>query len=405
MRFPKLSELDKDQSAIYNGAPPEGTVMIVGPPGTGKSVIAFHRAHLLEKLRRNPRVVMFNNVLVRYTSSRGGVAESVEVSNLHSWAMRWWSKIIGKRNAMPPMVDGERYTHDWVEIQLAATRHAVESRGSDAVNWGHIIIDEGQDFPPSMYACLKMTMMAANMAGAEPKLAVTVLADENQRLTPNKNSKLEEIRQNLGLHADDRNVFVLKKNYRNTREVAEFAGSFYVGLPTGKPENPSRAGDKPQVSIIGRENHGKFLNSCADKIARYAKLRRTEEIAVITMRDSDRASMLNRLQKKLESEAVEIQSYSSKDKTLKAEKLTFDKPGRVTLLNSASAKGLEFDAVFIIDPGALMSLGSGDLNVKMTLYVLCSRSRNFLNIMLVENEHAKRLLEWVPAGLYEREIL
>lgn len=405
MRFPKLSELDRDQSAIYNGAPPEGTVLIVGPPGTGKSVIAFHRAHLLEQIGRSPRVIMYNKVLVQYTSSRGNVASNVKVSTLHNWAYGWWIRVVRNNRARPPTVAGNRFTHDWTAMQLEAVRQATSDSGARAVNWGHLIIDEGQDFPPSMYACLQLTMNVANATGAQPKLAVTVLADENQRLEPSRNSKIDEIRQALGLHVDDRNVFHLNKNYRNTREVAKFAACFYVGLATGKPTNPTRTGDLPMVSVIARDTHGKFLNACADKIAMYAKLRRTEEVAVLTMKEKARESIFNRIRTKLEGESIEVQSYSSSNEALRAQDLAFDRPGHVTVLNAASAKGLEFDAVFIVDPGALMSAGSGDLNVKMTLYVLCSRARSYLNVMLLGDDNARRLMEWVPDALYRKEDL
>ena len=405
MRFPKLSELDRDQSAIYNGAPPEGTVLIAGPPGTGKSVIAFHRAHMLQQVRRNPRVIMYNKVLARYASSRGNVASTVPVSTLHSWVFGWWSRVTKRRNATPPAVDGERFTHDWAAIQAETVVQATTKAGAQAVNWGHLVIDEGQDFPPAMYACLQLTMSVANAAGAMPRMAVTVLADENQRLMPNKNSTIEEIRRTLGLNADDRNMFLLRKNYRNTRQVAQFAACFYVGLPTGQPDLPSRAGDLPLVSLVSRETHDKFLNACAEKIARYAKLKRTEEIAILVMRDSVRKSMFNRMKAKLQDERIEVQSYSSSDDALSAESLNFDKPGHVTVLNYASAKGLEFDAVFVVDPGALMSNGSADLNVKMTLYVLCSRARSFLNVMLLDDDNAKRLLGWLPDVVYEKETL
>jgi DNA helicase-2/ATP-dependent DNA helicase PcrA len=405
VRFPKLSELDRDQSAIYNGAPPEGTVLIAGPPGTGKSVIAFHRAHMLQQVRRNPRVLMFNKVLARYASTRGNVASAVPVSTLHSWVFSWWKRVTKHRHATPPTVDGEKFTHDWTAIQAETVVQATTKAGAQAVNWGHVVIDEGQDFPPAMYACLQLTMNVANAAGATPRMAVTVLADENQRLTPNKNSTIEEIRRTLGLNADDRNVFLLRKNYRNTRQVAQFAACFYVGLPTGQPDLPSRAGDLPLVSLVSRETHDKFLNACAEKIARYAKLKRTEEIGILVMRDSVRKSMFNRMKAKLQDERIEVQSYSSSDDALSAESLNFDKPGHVTVLNYASAKGLEFDAVFVVDPGVLMSNGSADLNVKMTLYVLCSRARSFLNVMLLDDDNAKRLLGWLPDVVYERETL
>ena len=405
MRLPKLSELDRDQSAIYNGAPPEGTVLIMGPPGTGKTVIAFHRAHLLSEIGRNPRVIMYNKVLAKYASSRGNVAQKVEVSTLHKWAYGWWRKIGG--NSQPPTVDGDRFAHDWFAIQGAAAQKVASLKGANLVNWGHLIIDEGQDFPPSMYECLNLTMKIANSFGSKPSLALTVLADENQRLTPTRNSKIEEIRVSLGLHVSDRNVFSLKKNYRNSREVAEFAGCFYVGLATGIPTTPTRSGDKPVVSLVSRDSIGKFLNACVDKIVRYAKVHRTQEIAVIVMRDKIRSSMYNRLKEKFNEENIEVQSYTSReDQELPAELLSFDKPGHITVINAASAKGLEFDAVFIVDPCALMAAaGSEDLNVKMTLYVLCSRARAFLNVMLLEDDNAKKLLQWVPTGLYEREVL
>lgn len=406
MRFPKLTELDKDQAAIYNGAPPEGTVLIVGPPGTGKSVIAFHRAHMLQQLKRDPRVIMYNKVLRRYTSSRGSVASDVEVSTLHSWAGGWWSGLLRRRFARLPTVDRDGYALDWAAIQVHAVEQASSQGGAQVVNWGHLVIDEGQDFPPSMYACLQLTMNVANASGASPKLAVTVLADENQRLTPSKNSTINEIRQNLGLHAGDRNVFSLKKNYRNTRQVADFAKCFYVGLPTGKPDAPSRTGDLPAVSVVAADTHKKFLTACAEKIAKYARLRRTEEIAVLVMREAVRGPMLNRLKARLEGEKVAIQSYSSSDEEFKdADALTFDKPGHITVLNAASAKGLEFDAVFVIDPGSLMSAGSADINARMTLYVLCSRARSFLNVMLLADDNAEKLLQWVPDTLYEKEDL
>jgi len=402
MRFPKLTELDKDQNEIYNGAPPEGTVLIIGPPGTGKTVIAFHRAQMLSRLKRNPRVIMYNKVLSQYTSSRGSVAQDVEVQTLHKWAYDWWKKSI-RGSGDPPCVDGERFDHDWNAIQETAIKNASDASGAKRINWGHLIIDEGQDFPPSMYACLTNVMTVANANGISPKLAVTVLADENQRLRPGRNSNIEEIRQNLLL--GPQSFFHLKKNYRSTKQIAEFASCFYVGLRSGKPAVPSSIGELPIVSWIKRETEGKFLDACVTKIARYADSRRTEEIGVLTIRDKVRSSMFNRLTARLEEKKIKVQSYSSKDEDLKATNLEFDMPGRVTVINSASAKGLEFDTVFPIDPGSLASIGSGELEAKMAMYVLSSRPRRFLNVMLVEDANSKKLMKDVPDAIYEKENL
>jgi KaiC/GvpD/RAD55 family RecA-like ATPase len=40
-------------------------IVVTGPPGTGKTVIAFYRAENAAKAGQRPQVVMFNNVLQR----------------------------------------------------------------------------------------------------------------------------------------------------------------------------------------------------------------------------------------------------------------------------------------------------------------------------------------------------
>ncbi|MFC3625176.1 AAA family ATPase [Vogesella amnigena] len=404
MRFPKLTDLDRDQTAIYQGAPPEGSVLIVGPPGTGKSVIAFHRAHYLSNLGRNPRVMMYSKVLVQYASNRGEIAQGVTVSTLHSWLYRWWGSFMGKR-ATPPKVNGSKFEHNWPIIQFHTLSTITSKRQLGGVNWGHLIIDEGQDFSPLMYQALKIIMDVANAKGAKPPLAVTVLADENQRLTSHRNATIEDIRINLGLYPAAENVFLLKKNYRNTKEIATFSNFFYAGLPSGIPELPTRTGDLPVVSIISRDTHDSFLIACADKIGRYAKIRRTEEIAVLVMGNIERKKMLTCLADRLNGSGVILQSYASNDANWPAQNLDFDTPGHVTVLNYTSAKGLEFDAVFLIDPGKLMHGGSSEINTKMALYVMCSRARAMLNVMLIGDTHMKTLLSWIPtqSGVYELE--
>ena len=405
MRFPKITGLDRDQAKVYQGAPVEGTIMVIGPPGTGKTVVAFHRAHHLQGIGQSPHVLMYNKVLARYTAHRDTVALEVDVRTFHSWVSSWWRRMTN--SFRPPSIEGDPYAHDWEKIQGLVVQMLMNGTNPNEISWGHLVIDEGQDFPAKMYATLHSLMLIANAKGATPPAAITVLADENQRLQPGRNATLEDIRQSLGLHEADRNVFKLKKNYRNTREIAAFASHFYVGLASGQPDLPNKGGSVlPTISLAGGETAGKNWNAFVDKIARYAKSRRTEEIGVLVPSNDVRKTFVNRLKSRLSPEGIEVQSYASNDNDAKAEDLVFDTPGHVTVINLQSAKGLEFDAVFIIDPGAVM-MGAAELNVKMTLYVMCSRARSFLNLMLVKDPNHARILSWLPkpTGNYTVEEL
>lgn len=402
MKFPKLSQLDSDQTRVFQGSPPDGPLLIMGPPGTGKTVIAFHRAGTLKKLSRSPVVVMFNKVLARYTSERGSVAEGVPVKTLHKWAYGWWRSM--KFRGYPPTVDGQGYVHDWDSIGRAVAQLASDG-GEETIGWGHLVIDEGQDFPAAMYRVLQVVMTLVDARGTVvAKPGITVLADENQRLEASRNSTIEQIRTSLQLPPE--RVFCLRKNYRNSLQIATFAAEFYVGLASGRPEPPSRRGPLPIIAKSTAAEQGRFWDACATRIARQVKARPTEEFGVLIPNNNKmRQSFFNRLKTKLDGESLKVQTYASNDEEHTAEALSFDSPGYVTVLNFASTKGLEFDTVFIIDPGQLVVAGSSELATRMALYVACSRARERLELLLPASDNAELILSWVRGDLFKREVL
>lgn len=397
MKFPKFTELDKEQRAIYNGAPSAESILVMGPPGTGKTVMAFFRAATLQKMHEKkanaalrPRVIMYNKTLKNYTSNRDeGVADGVSCSTMNQWAWGWYK---GVTKSTPPPLPGAKstYEYDWQAMFSPLLAAAVSRPAS--VNWGHLVIDEGQDFPPTMYQTLSMVAGAVDDPGGSP--ALTVFADDNQRINGSANSTLDQIELAMSLRKD--RVYRLNKNYRNSKQIAEFARHYYVGLRSGMPEIPARVGRSVPRVILASS-----LEVVRRRIATFAANNAGTDIGVLCPRDADRKRVFNSLHHRLSESGILVQTYSSADqKQHPAEELVFDKGGSVTVLNFQSAKGLEFDAVFIMDP-FVAGPGAADVQSKMQLYVMASRARDYLEL-LVMNPPADMASYLPHKDLYEQ---
>lgn len=417
MRMPNSREISDEQEEIYMDAPLDGAVMVAGPPGTGKTVIAFLRAQALNKRKKSATVLMYSKVLRKYTSNVSDQKEKiVQTSTLLSWAFKWWvlhkistqivisdkvyldcpfdnkdeAKASGAKwdpykkkwwvslegyqkykslfekwllvSHEPPKVDDFEY--DWQRMFEKLAVHVSEENLVE--NPGHLIIDEAQDFPPAMFRFLSYAMMQLENPG------ITVMADENQRLNETYNSTIGQINKELAI--PDGRQYLLTENFRNTREVASLAAYFYVGLPTGQPKAPTRKGSRPVlVATRSMDDQVKYLVEAVTN-------RAFGEVGVFAQNDSMRHKLYNKLQHRLKGK-YRVQTYSSKEKHKydhPVENLIFDKKGTLTVISRQSCKGLEFDAVFIPEIQAMPFDGSNLDTFRMNMYVMCSRARQAL---------------------------
>jgi len=370
MRLPNDSQLSREQKEVCF-APTDQTILIKGPPGSGKTVIAIFRQNALRRQKKDVATVVYNHVLRRYT----GIDQT-----FYAWLGNWWRRCTGRSfpYAYVAVGDGER-THRVYDYEQAAKLATTELK--DAIvrrgHWGHLILDEAQDFNKKAHMFLfAVRNFVFGGSGKQATPSMTILADENQRLN-SENSSIQEIKS-AHLIADG-DVYDLRRNYRNTRQIAAFAGQFYVGLPTGIPELPERTGDKPRIILT----HD--INDATERIVNYARLHESEEIGVLVYYDNTRRSLSNKLKHRLQHSPIAVQTYSSKEGTDAAE-LEFDEGGRVTVLCFASAKGLEFDAVFIVELQAMPVRDDQILTAKMNLYVMSSRARERLFLMVSDTE-------------------
>lgn len=344
MRLPAFEDLSKEQDLIYN-LELDGNYLVSGPPGTGKSVMALYRAQVLTFDDREPALLMYNNVLQQYTAQAADTLDIAGfVRTFHSWIWRFWREHFKRE---PPTLEGNSYAHDWPEMtsQFFASP-------PDPAALADLLVDEGQDLPLGFF---RLTRFFTKN--------ITVFADENQQLS-DQNTTLDEIAK--AISADEQ--LELKRNYRNTAEIAAVAAKFYSGTPTGIPELPTRHGEKPTLRRYDSDA------DLADFVARYVKARSNLTIGIAC----ENQRMQYRLLRLLEERKlpVPVQMYASGNKQHKT--LDFDVPA-VTIVNFRSLKGLEFDTLFVPE----LQQHSADPTsaaTRMMFYVVMSRARDELHL-------------------------
>lgn len=483
MRMPNSTQMSQEQKDIYLNAPLTGNIIITGPPGTGKTVIAFLRANTIAAKKNDKakvQVIMFSKVLSRYTNNLSN--SKYTVTTMHKWFFDWWKNLnhketenqnveddfelevsgikvylpgcayftkekmeetfgawkgsdgkatpearrnniwwtfqgkpvnkwftvrecydanpIYKKYARPvnkdipeaPTVEDNVYAFDWNQVQLKLSEDYNRIKEDKSYDWGHLIIDEAQDFSCQMYKVLRFVQ---NLFHEKTRPSLTIFADENQRIRED-NSTIEEIINNLDINQDSN--YILKENFRNTRQIAKVAAHFYSGLKTGIPKIPQRSGEVPK--LIRTKKYSQTI----DYIFRYIKNNTNEEIGIFVEGHIIKEKYIKSLKSKCEGIGVKVQSYKGEDKSNPYNKdhekvynnfrnLEFDKGNCVSIFTLHSVKGLEFDTVFIPELE-----GYGMPLHKETMYVLTSRARTKLFLMYTNEDDSShpKVLEYFP---------
>jgi superfamily I DNA/RNA helicase len=347
MQLPTFRQLSKEQFEVLK-VRLDSSCVVTGPPGTGKTVLALYRGQYLQSRDEPVLVLMYGKLLRHYTAAATHqLSISPSVETFHSWFWKYYRNIV-KEN--PPQV--EPYVFNWDEILVR-----LGGRLQDLAEKKHMIVDEGQDLAPAFY------IFAARIAGK----TLAVFADENQQIK-NGNSTIQEITEMSGVDTQ----LALTRNYRNTLEIAKVAQHFYVGLATGVADLPDRSGEKPRL-VVTRDPPGSM-----DYVARWVKNHGDREVGVLVPCNEILERCVDALQHRLPGHRVEKYQNGDPEKELPS----FGTRG-VTVINYQSAKGLEFDAVFIPELQDRRTGYDGDepTRYRMRMYVLCSRAREELHLL------------------------
>lgn len=226
-----------------------------------------------------------------------------------------------------------------------------------SLKFDHIVIDEAQDLSLFEFDFLKKLTMNNSF---------TIMGDIAQGINSFRGirswEKLKtEVFNNINLKD-----FILNQSYRSTKEIVEFYNMALPNtLPKGKPVY--RSGEKPEKEKV--ENYKILFGRMISLINHYKKSG-CNSIAVITGSEKESIKIYNKLFEKFDS--LPVQLLTSETKSYKT---------GITITSVENAKGLEFDAVLVIE-SEKTNYKKDELHKKL-LYVAMSRALHYLHVFVL----------------------
>lgn len=362
MHLPTYDEIARvpEQLDIWD-APFDESLFVAGPPGSGKTVLAVHRARMMAASDMQAVLVTYNRMLRRLIALL--TEGKVRGYTMHRFVgQQHYRKKTGAKKA--PEVQPNVF--DWKAMAEELRRRAV---GPESL---HLIIDEGQDLPAQFFDYVRLFVAKT----------VTVFADEDQALT-NQRSTLREIKRAAGLD----NPIMLAGNHRNTPEVARLAEHFHTGdVPVAEVHRPP-SGERPRLVLHPT------VEEASKRIANWYATR-GESVGVVVVHNTMGRDLHKSLRDRLKGHRVDMYTSVKRNE----DEIDILKPG-VTILNKESIKGQEFDTVFVMEIGELLPC-TNDVQ-RRVMYMLCARARD--NLFLIH--HGDRLPAAILRSLPSADVL
>lgn len=352
-RLPLVSELSRDQEAVLR-LPIKGKFLVVGAPGTGKSVLAVQRAIALHHQKISCMVLVYNRALAKsieqMTNNKG-----VAIKTVNSWA-REMCKLYFKINKPPEI---SRYIIDWrafLQMVRQLKKDDADALATYQKQLPYLVIDEGQDMSPDFYAFLHAFGFSN----------VWVAADQNQILGEH-NSTLQDILDNL--EVDDK--LELTQNHRNTQAVGRYAETFYNDPSSPKPTLQTKLSTRRPILYF---HNNAYQDALIRRVLEYANEHPTRLIGVFCYTTQTRDALFDRL-KQYNHALADPVPISIVEGHLE---LDF-KTGGVMVMCVQACKGLEFETVLTFNLEQFHYTDA--VAAKKNLYVLSTRCKDQLVLL------------------------
>lgn len=390
-KLPGIQDLTKEQERA-RALPKEGQHLIVGGPGTGKSILALIRARRLARDEDRYLFLVFNHLLHRASQQLFAGEHALDSATWHRWFRQQFRDITGQPIPLLPAQGADNFRPiDWQGVQsIVHDRDA--SRLPAHLERLHLVIDEGQDMPPAFYQSL-IELGFENFF---------VACDQNQQIMDD-NSSRQDIRDNLAL--EEREVIELVHNHRNSYPIARLAREFYTGDPASPPPELPPLG-RAEVPLLYVYPAPARLERVTRSIVRLADREPNKLIGVLAPNNQVRQNYFDGLETSAEKMRLDhglpaIATFYGAHRP----DVHFDKGG-ILVINAQACKGLEFDVVMLADIDQYRVKPTDPDALKKLFYVMIARAREkiFLFMRQDANRAVEQLLPTDPAILRREAI-
>lgn len=361
----RMHVLDDRQEAIARRCTP-GINLVLGPSGTGKTLILVQKAAFLRQYRPEIRNILFvcrNIVLVNYIKrllSEKGVGigpGAVEVYHFFELC----SKVLGEQ------IQYENESDDYYQLVIEET---LSRTGGSGVGYDAVLIDEGQDFTE------KMIEIVNGLVNADtPNL--TIAADEHQR------SFDGDITTDLKALYPEIKIDRLRQMHRNTLEIhnlisrfMDWRQAFSASCDAGGPASQvlkfgSYAEIAGFVSETIRDFHGSGEYPLSEMAVLYAG----------GLAQEKDASLPDIFRTELESRGIMTNWLAEDYRSKRSYDITTD---MISISTIDSAKGLDYACVFLIGLDEFDREVLPEAEIRRLVYAGITRARHRLFIPYVK---------------------
>jgi len=376
----KIMDIQQEQLARSLG---DGHRVIHGVAGSGKTLILGFRCLYLSQTMNKPILVLCFNITLaaklRAFISSKGIGAQVQVYHFHDWC----SQQIKTYHV--DLVESDR---PYYERSVESVINGVDQGCIPRAQYGALLIDEGHDFEAEW---LKLVVQMT-----DPENNSLLLLYDDAQSIYKKSSGLGFSLSSVGVDAKGRTT-ILKLNYRNTREILEFAYSF-----ASHYFNPQNADDdhipliKPEAAgISGPLPVARQFNCFTEELAYSIECLKKWHQQGTPWNDM---ALLYVSAKQGFSIADALNDHDIPHTWLgtKQYKSAYDPSvEQVTVLTIHSSKGLEFSRVIMLGVGQLAETEARKQQNARLLYVGMTRAQECLLMTTSnDNEFSRRILTY-----------